>query len=123
MKKITKFSDGTIDIYKGKRDVTAGWMITFPDGDRMTGHSLDKARARKTAENTVGQCVQIGYHVPGRGRLDARSASYWMNEAREAGFSPANPQAAVKALRDNAARIRAEYLAECTIEIVEVEAV
>jgi hypothetical protein len=123
MKKITKFSDGTIDYYRGKRDVQAGWMITFPDGDRMTGHSLDQARARKTAENTIGQCAPIGHRVPSRNRLDASSAGYWMGEALEAGFSPAHPRAAVKMLRDNAARIRAEFATKCTIEIVQVEEV
>ena len=50
MKKVAKFSNGFTDEYKGKRAVTAAWMITDKDGEVVaSGHSLDKNRAEKTS--------------------------------------------------------------------------
>jgi len=54
-----KFSNGHTDTYKGQRDVKAAWMIVRKsDGEVMnSGHSLDRARAEKTAE---GNCRYTG---------------------------------------------------------------
>lgn len=47
------FSDGTTDIYRGSRQVTAAWRVIFPDGRTASGHSLDEARATKTASSAI----------------------------------------------------------------------
>lgn len=48
------FSNGYEDIYKGKRDVKAAWMITKEDGSvYASGHSLDLEKARKTAGSNL----------------------------------------------------------------------
>ena len=49
--KTTTFSDGTVDTYKGHRDITVGWaLVSVATGDVVnSGHSLDADRAFKTA--------------------------------------------------------------------------
>lgn len=45
------FSNGFADTYKGSRDVKAAWAIFTLDGKAIaSGHSLDAAKAAKTAE-------------------------------------------------------------------------
>jgi hypothetical protein len=49
------FSNGQIDTYKGSRDVRAAWAIVRKaDGVTLkSGHSLDRAKALKTAEGRL----------------------------------------------------------------------
>lgn len=52
---IAKFSNGFTDTYKGHRDVKAAWMVTNKSTGEVlaSGHSLDKARAEKTARGNM----------------------------------------------------------------------
>lgn len=55
-----RFSNGHEDVYKGKRDVRAAWMVTDIETGAVvaSGHSLDRKRAEKTAESNIRQ-----YHL------------------------------------------------------------
>lgn len=51
------FSNGFTDTYKGQRDVRAAWAI-IRTSDNVTinsGHSLDRAKAAKTADGNLQQ--------------------------------------------------------------------
>lgn len=52
---IATFSNGYTDTYKGTRAVKAAWMITNATTGEVyaSGHSLDRAKAQKTAEGTT----------------------------------------------------------------------
>lgn len=52
------FSNGHVDVYKGKRPVKAAWMITRKSDGKVlnSGHSLDVDKARKTAEGNAAYC-------------------------------------------------------------------
>jgi len=52
---VATFSNGETDTYKGHRDVKAAWAIINPTTGTIlnSGHSLDRARAEKTAANNV----------------------------------------------------------------------
>ena len=57
MSKQVTFSNGETIVYKGKRPVTAAWMITRSGEDRVnevvkTGFSRDLEAATKTASST-----------------------------------------------------------------------
>jgi len=114
MTKRSYFSDGMVDVYKGRRNVTAGWQITWPDGTKHSGHSIDRIRAEKTARNTIRQVG--GYAVYGNPnrRTFAHVIAAREKFAREQGF------ANYRAWYDNMTRQRDEYEAACSIEIVEV---
>lgn len=75
---IATFSNGYTDEYKGKRDVKAAWMIVRKsDGEvLMSGHSLDKARAEKTARSSVAQCPvgDLTTYTIGRSHRDMNRA-------------------------------------------------
>tara|TARA_R110000824_G_scaffold61802_2_gene163998 strand:+ start:1029 stop:1310 length:282 start_codon:yes stop_codon:yes gene_type:complete len=49
------FSDGTTDVYKGKRAVTAAWQITHSDRPTWahSGHSLNESAAASTAASQI----------------------------------------------------------------------
>ena len=51
--KTATFSTGATDTYKGKRDVKAAWGIIINGEVVCSGHSLDRARAQKTAESNT----------------------------------------------------------------------
>ncbi len=55
---IATFSNGYTDEYKGKRDVKAAWMVVRKSDGKvlLSGHSLDRARAEKTARSSAAQC-------------------------------------------------------------------
>lgn len=55
MTKIATFANGQTDVYKGNRDVTAAWaVVRKSDGAVIkSGHSLDRAKAAKTAEGKL----------------------------------------------------------------------
>lgn len=51
IKATATFSDGTARPYKGTRDVKAAWAIQDQNGNTlMTGFSMDREKAAKTAE-------------------------------------------------------------------------
>ncbi|NBW08582.1 MAG: hypothetical protein EBR82_11210 [Caulobacteraceae bacterium] len=56
------FSNGQVDVYKGKRPVRAAWQVVCPDGQIVSGHSLDRGARVWTAYpadakgNQVGDC-------------------------------------------------------------------
>lgn len=104
--KQSKFSDGTTDIYKGKRNVTAGWRVVTPNGVTLMGHSMTPELAEKTARgNMMLSCPALP--VP------PHPASAYM-EARQAGFT--NLQAYKRHVKEQ----REAFAAECRIEVVRV---
>ena len=113
-KLISTFSNGHTDKYNGKRDIKAGWMITGPQGDFLTGHSQDRETARNTAAGKAGYLKGAPAYVdrPGGRTTPAREA-YFAKHARAAGFSSWKAQ-----YDDYAAKIAA-FRNQCTIEIVD----
>ncbi len=101
------FSNGFADTYKGDRTVTAAWaIIRKADGAVLkSGHSLDAAKAHKTA---AGNVHSAGWHALGEGH-----ALRFIQ-----GPNPHLPAARRRADRaHNAARLDAIY-ALITIEVV-----
>lgn len=81
------FSDGTVDVYHGKRPIKAAWAI-FVDGKfASSGHSLDRDRARKTAESNIRRVSPIA--VPDHPRRGRHMGPYqfWTRAARKRGFA------------------------------------
>lgn len=90
------FSNGFADTYKGDRAVKAAWAII----DRATGkvlnsgHSLDRAKAQKTAEGNVANTVSLShdeypsFHLPRSAQyLFGESAKYLVQRVRETGLA------------------------------------
>ena len=110
----SKFSNGHTDVYKGRRDVKAAWMIIFPNGHISSGHSLDRARAEKTARNNAAEGrrgeaswynvrnAHVGYHAMRTKR------------AREKGYN------SFKEWLDAERAATADFVADCIIEIVDL---
>lgn len=87
--KTSKFSDGTVDVYKGHRPVTAGWAI-FVDGEFATsGHSLDRDRAEKTAQGNTRWLSGASLPCPDRprGAPTVGQYQYWTKLAKKYGFA------------------------------------
>ena len=57
------FSTGFTDTYKGKRDVKAAWAIINRETGAVinSGHSLDAAKAAKTAETAEGNLQSVWF--------------------------------------------------------------
>lgn len=106
MTKISVFSNGHRDEYKGGRDVKAGWMLVHPSGKIESGHSQDRATAEKTARSH-GQRTRT---------ISQREATslYFIQKARKLGFRN------VKAWNDSLKAENAEYLAKCRVEVVDL---
>ncbi len=53
--KVAIFSNGFKDVYKGARDVRAGWMVARVETGSMvaSGHSLSREHAEKTARGSI----------------------------------------------------------------------
>lgn len=88
-----KFSNGHTDAYKGTRDVKAAWAIILKSTGEvlMSGHSLDRAKAQKTAEGNTGYCLTraLGRQLRGDNMRPTRYASqiaYHNGWARKQGF-------------------------------------
>lgn len=88
-----KFSNGHTDVYKGTREVKAAWMITNATTGEvyMSGHSLDRAKAQKTAEGNTSYCLSraLGRYLKGDSMRPTRYASqivYHNGLARKEGF-------------------------------------
>lgn len=106
-----KFSTGHIDVYKGKRDVTAGWMLVTPEGRVFSGHSMDAKTAEKTAASYAAfhaPFVKFDRPRPGHAAYLVAQEKY----AREHGF-----KSWAAAYADYAAKLAARRQA-CKIEVV-----
>ena len=83
MTKTATFSNGYTDTYKGHRPVKAAWAIFRNGSCILSGHSMDRKKAEKTAHNNLrhrtADLKDTRYSFAG-GR--ARPLTYW--EAREA---------------------------------------
>lgn len=86
---IATFSDGTVDVYKGRRLVKAAWQVTYADGTKSSGHSVDRATAERTAKTHARTYVPTGLES---GRFDrpparphAGQLRYWNELARKYG--------------------------------------
>ena len=57
---IATFSNGHQDVYKGSRPVKAAWAIIEKATGKVlnSGHSLDRVKAQKTAENNVRYAIR-----------------------------------------------------------------
>jgi len=114
-KLISTFSTGHTDVYNGKRNIKAGWMITGPQDDFYTGHSQDRETARKTAEGKAPYLKGAPSFVdrPTRSAVTVACLQYFAGEARKHGF------ASHKAWYDDYAAKIATFRSQCKIEIVE----
>lgn len=108
---IATFSDGTVDQYKGARAVRAAWQVKLPTGKVVSGHSLSRENAEKTARATISQLCTIE-SVP-RGSLTHGQAVYLHKVAKQAGFR------SVREYAESQAAKRAEFAAACKVEIVD----
>jgi len=110
------FSNGHIDTYKGRRNVKAGWMITGPQGDFFTGHSQDRATARKTAEGKAPYLKGAPMHVtkPGGRFNHLARIQYFTGIAAKYGF------ASWKAHYDDYTAKMAAFRAQCRIEVIDL---
>lgn len=119
MSKVARFSDGTTDIYKGKRNVTAAYQITLPCGAKRSGHSLDRKRAESTARSRMSENAPylLGM-VGGRGGrwqgVTPAAAKYFREVANANGFATAKEFNAAQEIK------RATFYAACKIEIVDL---
>lgn len=110
---IANFSNGHSDKYNGKRDVKAAWMIILPDGRIVSGHSLDRAKAEKTARSTISHYTPEW--LPSTRQLQyANYAAYWTVQAKKDGFS------SLKAMIAAGKAKNAEFSAKCKIEVVDL---
>ena len=114
---IAKFSNGFEDVYKGNRPVKAAWaVIRKSDGEViMSGHSLDRVKAAKTAS---GNMVYIGGYGP---RMPTRYYPGVESTYRRYGYDGnRSSQAMTRWARDwNAAR-RARIEADHIVEVVDL---
>jgi hypothetical protein len=110
------FSNGQVDVYKGSRPVRAAWQVIFPNGQVLSGHSLDRAKAEKTARGNAA--LMSGYNdglgLPSKA-FHARYIAYREGVAKKAGFKSYREYYA-----DRSAK-RAAFVASCKIEIVDLE--
>ena len=112
--KTTTYTNGNIDIYKGKRDVKAGWQLTLTDGTILQGHSLDADKAVKTARNTAAQNSGQNSCLAARGAVPPHIHALRRKEANENGFKT------WKGWEAELKNRRSAYVAACNIEIVPV---
>ncbi len=117
------FSNGHVDVYKGKRNVRAAWMITRKsDGVVLaSGHSIDRRAAEKTAAGAVAENHGAG---PGLGPIWAprghTSAHIVMRarSARSAGWDGKGK--ADNFIRTENARRKALRDASVVIEVIDL---
>lgn len=120
---VAKFSNGFEDEYKGSRRVKAAWMIVDKQTGKVyaSGHSLDEAKARATAENTASG--GSWWNVPRSSLYCHPTYTSWLREAlTKKGLIASGEKVSVeemlrRAKADNARR-RAERRAQYQIEVV-----
>jgi len=119
------FSNGTTDTYKGKRAVTAAWAIISRDTGEtlMSGHSLDRAKAQKTAESNLIHVVASdspAVELPKRG-YPSYNDKYVRQRLIAAGYDPrllVGDSGLTSVARQHAAKCKAERIAKVKIEVV-----
>lgn len=119
-----KFSNGHQDTYKGNRDVRAAWaIIDRKTGETLnSGHSLDRARAEKTAAGNVRyiSSEMRAFSVPQRLYMGA-DYSHLFRIARAHGYEGPARMAAYKAwAKAQNEKRRADQESRVRIEIVDL---
>jgi len=121
-----QFSNGFTDTYKGHRNVKAAWMITSKATGEIvaSGHSLDRAKAAKTAANNqraVFGFTKLPYFdVPSRLYAGA-NYSFLYDFAAQHGYTGRAFMGEYKrwAKQQNARR-NAEIEAKTNIEVIDI---
>jgi len=113
--KTSTFTDGTVDIYKGRRDVKAGWQVILPCGKIVQGHSLNAKLAEKTARSSAHHHSGLTNPYPGTGALPIGYIQARNQLAIHQGYKNWLAYDA-----DRKAKVAA-HLLSCQIEIVQVE--
>jgi hypothetical protein len=111
------FSNGTTDTYKGHRPVKAAWaIIRKSDGKTIvSGHSLDRAKAAKTAAGHVSEIYGYGYVLPTRAYPGIEKF------LRSEGYEGSRSTSAMTAwARKHNAERRARIEADHIIEVVDI---
>ena len=116
---VATFSNGLTDEYKGQRPVKAAWMIVFPDGKTLSGHSNNLPTAEKTARTKAAECFYMDPAAQGFHYQSLKAMAKWMHAMprvreilKETGF---------KSVREHDAALaaaRAAFVAKCKIEVV-----
>jgi len=126
MTKITaKFSNGFEDVYNGTRNVKAAWMIVEKaTGEvKMSGHSLDRARAAKTADGNLSYLRnrdEPSFDVPARIYAGA-NYSYLIRHAAKYGYTGKPALGAYKRwARKMNEQSKAAVRARHTIEVIDL---
>lgn len=117
------FSNGFIDTYKGDRAVKAAWAII----DRATGkvlssgHSLDRAKAQKTAEGNLRNTKVPGVDHLGYAYTGRAMPGYYAKQARQYyGWTGNGDRAALAFLKAHNAEITARKHAAVIIEVIDL---
>jgi hypothetical protein len=106
------FSNGYTDTYKGNRDVKAAWMVTLPSGEIISGHSMDRTKAEKTARGNAAN--RDGQELLKTSTGSIAYERYSQRVIKDEGFrSVYDYNKATKAKK-------AEFLAKCKIEVIDV---
>jgi hypothetical protein len=116
--KTATFSTGFTDVYKGTRNVQAAWMIVLPDGKVMSGHSMNRQTAEKTARGTAAQFFRVGvlYHYQA-----LRPMARWAHmQGRVREILRATHFKSVREHDAALADARAAFVATCKIEVVDL---
>ena len=105
------FSNGFVDVYKGKRDIKAAWMITKLDSGEVvcSGHSLDRQKAAKTAATNIPTVA----NMPSGGRSMLNSVHMHVY-AKKRGYSSAQEMA------EDYKRQNANHALQYKIEVVDI---
>lgn len=128
---IAKFSNGFEDEYKGARAVKAAWMIVRKSDGAIicSGHSLDRARAEKTAESHLTYIAsELGvewdtwprFDVPQRLWAGANYAYLYKRAAKYGYTGPAKIHSYKRWATAKNAERKAACRAAATIEIVDL---
>lgn len=107
---IAKFSNGHTDIYKGSRSVKAAWMVRLPSGKVLSGHSISRSAAQKTATSTISD----SNGVPPIPRERALPPEVINTITEQFGVS------SVSHAKKVAKQLARDFLAKCTIEVIDL---
>ena len=108
------FSNGHVDTYKGDRNVKAAWMIVTPEGKIVSGHSLDRAKAEKTARQNAGLISGHTFNLLPRGSVPVHTLIWARKTARELGFDTVDAYETDRLAKKNA------FVAACKIEVIDL---
>jgi hypothetical protein len=113
---VATFSNGHTDPYKGKRAVTAAWMVVLPSGKIISGHSNNLPTAERTARTTAAGCFQSGssFHYQ-----QLKPMARWMHmQSRVREILKATGFKNVREHDAALAAARSAFVASCKIEAV-----